>query len=352
MPPPARCCSGISPPRCSRKADLNSRKAGSSEEKFGTVFALLLFWTASAAAGWRIDPVPGSAAVTAIETDGTTPRIAIGRDWYKLSGDARTLQAASPPEQHALPAGALQDGRVVTGPGDVARAWFAAPTTRYDHGVLGDAIEAGSLVIERRDGRRAALTLEQDAVFEDLTPRIVKIDGRERIVVVKSYLTRGSALAVIDPVRMRIVAETPPIGHPHAWLNPAGVADYDGDGHSDLAFVRQPHAVGRLELWSLQADKLTKTATVDDVANHFIGSRALGMSWSADFDGDGHPDLAIPSFDRRALRIIGFAPSIHDIASLKLPGRINTNIVGVPMAGKTALVLALDNGQLIVASDQ
>ena len=46
-----------------------------------------------------------------------------------------------------------------TGKHDIARAWLAEPTTRYDHGILGDAIEASSLVIERRDGTRHVVRL-------------------------------------------------------------------------------------------------------------------------------------------------------------------------------------------------
>ena len=113
-------------------------------------------------------------------------------------------------------------------------------------------------MIDRRDGTRGVLRLPADAVFEDIEPRIVKIDGAERIILVKSYLDRGSALAVIDPVSATIVAETPPIGRPHAWLNPAGVADFHGDGATEIAFVRQPHVLGNLELWSLRTDSCEK----------------------------------------------------------------------------------------------
>ena len=62
--------------------------------------------------------------------------------------------------------------------------------------------------------------MDGDAVFEDLEPRVAAIGGRERIVLVKSYLKRGSALVVIDPVSTAIVAETPPIGHAYAWAQP------------------------------------------------------------------------------------------------------------------------------------
>lgn len=305
-----------------------------------------------AAAQWRAETVPTSGRVTAIDVDGNVVRIAVGSGWYQFAGDAAKLVPASPLHRHGLPRDALPDGRMVVGTAQVARAWFAAPTSRYDHGVLGDAIEAGSLEIERRDGRHGSVTLGRDAVFEDISPRIASIDGRDWIVVVKSYLDRGSALAIIDADSMTIAAETPPIGRAHAWLNPAGIADYDGNGTTDFALVRQPHVVGRLELWSWKDRKLTKVVEIADASNHFIGSRALGLSWTADFDGDGHPDLAVPSLDRRTLRIISFAPAVRDIARVSLPARIVTNIGAAEFGGKLALIVGIEDGRLILIRNQ
>jgi hypothetical protein len=39
----------------------------------------------------------------------------------------------------------------------------------------------------------------------------------------------------------------------------------------------------------------------------------LARHRTADFDGDGTPDLGIPIFDRRSLRLIAFGPSERDI---------------------------------------
>jgi FG-GAP-like repeat len=306
---------------------------------------------ASAAADWRADVVPAPGRVTAVETVGKHVRVAIGQSWYRLASDPARLESASPPDRPAAPAGALPDARVATGIDTIARAWLAEPTSRYRHGVLGDAIEAGSLIFERRDGRRGDVRLGADAVFEDIEPRIARIGGSERIVVVKSYLDRGSALAIIHPDSATIIAETPPIGHPNAWLNPAGIGDFNGDGASDIALVRQPHVVGRLELWSWLDGKLNKTDELADASNHFIGSRALGMSSTADFNGDGRPDLAVPSLDRRTLRLITFMPQPHDIARVLLPARVATNISAIVFRNRPALVAGLENGQLILVHD-
>ncbi|MDP1865258.1 MAG: VCBS repeat-containing protein [Bradyrhizobium sp.] len=301
-----------------------------------------------AAAEWRAEPVPTPGRVTSVEVRGTDTRIAVGPNWYRIAPATGTLISAQAPGFPAVPPGGLSDGRVASGDGAIARTWLAHPTDRYRHGVLGDAIEAGSLVIERSDGRTGTVPAGADAVFEDLSPRIAALDGVDRIVVVKSYLQRGSALAIIDAVSMKIIAETPPIGRAHAWLNPAGIADFDGDGTTDIALVRQPHVAGLLQLWSWQDQKLKKVAEVPDVSNHFIGSRALGMSWTADFDADGHPDLAVPSLDRRSLRLIAFVPMVRDIARIPLPARVATNIGPTGIGGRPGLVAGLEDGRLVI----
>ena len=204
------------------------------------------------------------------------------------------------------------------------------------------------MVIERSDGRIGSVASGANAVFEDLVPRIGTLDGVDRIVVVKSYLQDGSALAIIDAESMKITAETPPIGRAHAWLNPAGIADFDGDGSTDIVLVRQPHVAGLLQLWSWQDRQLKKVAEMPDASNHFIGSKALGMSWTADFDADGHPDLAVPSLDRRSLRLIAFAPEVRDIARIPLPARIATNIGSTGIGGRPGLVAGLEDGRLVI----
>ena len=112
--------------------------------------------------------------MTAVETIGTNVHIAIGQRWYRIAAGAAQLESAPMPDRPTVPAGALPDARVAVGVDKVARAWLADPTSRYRHGVLGDAIEAGSLIIEHRDGRRGILRLGTDAVFEDIEPRITQ----------------------------------------------------------------------------------------------------------------------------------------------------------------------------------
>jgi hypothetical protein len=301
----------------------------------------------------RVQRIDTPARVQAIETVNGQVQVNAGGLWYRvvLNDKDATLNFIDRPVRPKNPERALPDGRVTTGTRDIARAWFAEPTETYDHGVLGDKIEASALVIERSDGRSETVKLGGDAVFEDLEPRLADLDrdGRDEIIVVKSYLRRGSALAVIAERKGKyeIVAETPPLGSPHQWLNPAGIADFNGDGKIDIALVREPHVVGALELWSWIGGSLRKTGELADTSNHVAGTRALNMSAAADFDGDGVLDLAVPSLDRSKLRLLSFMPA-HEIASVALPAPAVTNLGLVPIENSPpAVVLGLADGSLV-----
>jgi hypothetical protein len=245
--------------------------------------------------------------------------------------------------------GALADLRIASGKGAIAEAWFADPTTRYRHFVLGSRYEAGSLVVRLRDGSMRRLTLPESSVFEDRQPRLADLDGdgTDEIVVVQSYLDRGTALAVLAlrNDKLEIIAETPPTGRAHTWLNPAGIADFDGDGRIDIAYVQMPHALGLLRVWTLRDRKLVEIAQVRDTSNHVAGSPHLGMSAVADFDGDGVADLAVPSFDRRSLRVLTFKGGVRELSRHALPAQAVGDLSLTSENGGSSVIVGLAGGQ-------
>ncbi|WP_291824033.1 hypothetical protein, partial [Bosea sp. (in: a-proteobacteria)] len=183
-------------------------------------------------------------------------------------------------------------------------AYLVDPTTRYGHGVLGDAIEAGGFVVER-DGQRLLFRLGPDAVFEDRRVRLADLDGdgQPEAIVVKAYLDRGAALAVYRIGRHAIepLAESPAIGQRNRWLNPVGVADFAGSGQAMLAAVVTPHLAGSLRLYRLSGTALVEVSRIDGFTNHRLGERDLDLAQIGDLDEDGTPDIVIPSLSRQDL---------------------------------------------------
>ena len=217
----------------------------------------------------------------------------------------QTAPSATPPDD------VLPDSRPGLGALDIAEAWLVAPTARYGHGVLGDAVEAGGLLAILRGGRRLTYRLPDDSVFEDLQPHVADLDGdgREEVITVRSRQNLGASLAVfhVDGGRLRPRAETPPIGLSYRWLNPVGVGDFDGDGRAEVAYVETPHIGGILRIWQLDGDRLVQLGNLPGFSNHAIGSRALGLSAILDLDGDGSEEILLPDAAQRALRIVSFA---------------------------------------------
>jgi len=153
----------------------------------------------------------------------------------------------------------------------IAAAEYADPTTRYAHGVLGDAVEWGTLQLTLSDGRGLRVVLPETLVFEDTAPRLADLDGdaAPEVIVVESSLSQGARLAVYD--RSGRIAATPFIGQSHRWLAPVGAADLDGDGNVEIAYIDRPHLAKTLRIWRYRNGNLTEVARQTGLSNHQIG---------------------------------------------------------------------------------
>ncbi len=209
----------------------------------------------------------------------------------------------------AASAGAASGETVRLGEGEVVRADLTQPTDRYDHAVLGDALEWGGLTLSVNTCIGCAglqlsdvtITLPPHRVFEDVEARLADLDGdgRAEVVVVETDLALGASLAIYGP-RGRIAA-TPFIGQPHRWLAPAGIADFDGDGTIEIAYVDRPHLVADLVFVRLEGDRLVETARLPGLTNHRIGDDFISGGLRDCATG---PDLILASRDwSRILRV-------------------------------------------------
>ncbi|MBM3565401.1 MAG: VCBS repeat-containing protein [Alphaproteobacteria bacterium] len=266
-------------------------------------------------------------------------------------GELRLEKASAPAAERRD--GMLPDGEIAFGTRNIRAAWLTDPTGRYAHGVLGDAIEAEGLAVETADGRRLQFRLPADSVFEDRYPRLADVDGdgEDEIIVVRSYLERGAALAVLKagPDGLAIVAETPAIGLPNRWLDPIGAADFDGDGRIEIALIQTPHIGGILKLYRWEKTGLRLVVEYAGVSNHAIGSRALGLSAILDADGDGRPDILVPDQQHRTLMALGLRDGkIAEIAEVPHQSSIVTDFVRIDGGGgRVGVVYALADGTVV-----
>lgn len=196
------------------------------------------------------------------------------------------LPAPTAPSWPAAAAARIPDSVMARGTRDVAWAWLGSPTTSYSHAALGSAVHAGSLhvLLNQPDGslRPLSLTLQPNRVIEDRVPRLADLDGdgRDDVIVIESDARLGSSLVVYglrlgaaarQPVLAQL-ARSPFIGTAQRWLNPIGVADFDGDGRPDIAAVVTPHIGGVLTLYRYQPPSLEPIATMNGVSNHRNGT--------------------------------------------------------------------------------
>ena len=194
----------------------------------------------------------------------------------------------------ALPAGAQQ----------ITSAAFIDPTPRYAHGILGDAIEWGSLQMDVAGRGRVSLNLPQDHVFEDVAPRLWDVtgDGQPEVVVIETDMANGAALAVYGAEGK--IAETPHIGRSNRWLAPIGAADLDGDGKIEIAYIDRPHLAKVLRVWRFDQGALTHVADVRGYTNHKIGESDIAGGIR---HCNGAPEMIVATADWTRLAAVRFA---------------------------------------------
>ena len=317
------------------------------EPRFGLLARLLL----SLGLLWAASGNPAAANDVALEV------------MLKLEPAAAQCGVPAAPAR-AVPAAAQQrlpQSEAVHGSKDIAWAWLGSPTSRYPHAALGSPVHAGSLhvLVADTSGALQQLTLALPAqrVFEDRVPRLVDIDGdgRDEIILVEADAARGAALVVFGlraavtaagtapgkPAGLALVelARSPSLGTAFRWLNPAGVADFDGDGQLDIASVTTPHIGGVLTLYHFRPPQLVPFARATDVSNHRFGMLEQRLSVVVEQQGR-RPTVLVPDMQHTALQALRWdAPG--QWSRLDEPVALRARIERItPLAGGACVLLA------------
>jgi len=226
----------------------------------------------------------------------------------------------------AIVACGLALGAHSAGAAEITQADFAAPTDRYTHGILGDAIEYGALVLRLSNGKTLRMVLPETRVFEDLAPRLADVDGdgAPEVIVVETDTRRGAQLAVYDDTGK--IAATPYIGTRNRWLSPIGVGDLDGDGLIELAYVDRPHLAKTIRIWRFRDGALHHVADAPGFTNHRIGEDYISGGLR---QCGGAPEMIVVDANWRQVQAVTFTG-----------GQFSSRTIG-PFTGRDGMQAAL-----------
>lgn len=185
-------------------------------------------------------------------------------------------------------------------------AQYAKPTDRYRHGVLGDRIEAGQLVVVV-DSVFYEHTLAEVYVYEDLRPRLYDVDGDKQLefICIRSHASKGAGIVIYKLVDKKLIeyATVAEIGTANRWLNLVAINDLDDDGTVELAWIQTPHIGGILKVAKIEAGELSVLVQKSQYSNHASGSRNLCLSVLT--KEKGRKIIYVPNQSRN--QIVGFS---------------------------------------------
>ena len=244
---------------------------------------------------------------------------------------------------------ALPDARLVSSDGLVAV--LTEPTNRYAHGVLGDTLEAAAVTVLDPSAQSIVQVVDFESdVVEGVAPMFADIDddGVAELVVTLSNADGGARVAVVSESG-GIFAETEPIGQASRWRHQIAVGPLGPDGETELVEVITPHLGGIVTFHRLEEGELVEVASIPGFTSHVLGSRNLDMAVVADANGDGRPELVIPTQDRQELAgLQRSADGVEIVWTVPLGSQVVTNLAAADLDGRLVIGLGTADGHLLV----
>ena len=244
---------------------------------------------------------------------------------------------------------ALPDARIVYRDGTAAV--LAGATQRYEHGALGDEVEASAIVLFAADGSgsvRQRVPLLEPVVVEGTAPILADIDddGDSEIVVTVTGPDEGARVVAygLDGER---VATGPAIGTGFRWRHQLCVAPFTPDGPPEIAVVRTPHIGGTVEFYRLDGGRLSVAARHDGVSSHAFGSRILDGGLAGNLLGDGRQTLVVPTQERRRLVALQRTDGVRQVAQRDIGASLTSNVAATP-TGDGGLSVAVGRSDGVV----
>jgi hypothetical protein len=235
--------------------------------------------------------------------------------------------------QKRLPIDALPDARILMDDNNRLLI-LTQPTNRYDHGVLGDDMEAaGITLIETKPEIRLVRTISIEApdVIEGLSPIWADLDqdGVLDIIVTLSNNQSGSRIVAFREDGT-MLAESSAIGTGYRWRHQIAFAAFGDKSQSYLASIRTPHIGGVVEFFQFSDGKLETVSEINGFSSHSIGSRNLDSAIAGDFNNDGICELLAPTQNLSSLGVISLGGVI---TVLPLDGVLTSNLSTISVNG-------------------
>jgi len=137
------------------------------------------------------------------------------------------------------------------------------------------------------------------------------------------------------------------IGLRNRWLNIAGIEHYSGNRTPEIAIVVTPHIGGRLDLYKFIGGRLVRMFKRQGFSNHIIGSPEQRLSASFLAPDKKRVNLALPSDNRKTLKIMSVARSGWDqVGSVALPSPIDKAIAVSGSGDNVKFTVGLEDGSV------